>query len=137
MRRKITFAFIAMASALTSPAFADGYQTLVFKSLSGETYSVKTLGLEIYYKDGNISFNNDGRIIAMESLASMEFSDNQGSNTGVERILPDSTGPLTVFTIDGIKTGEFPALSEAYKNLAPGVHIVCLSNGETFKIRVK
>lgn len=137
MKRKITFAIVALASSLMSVANADGFGTLVFKSANGETYSLEAKDLEIYYKDGNITFNNDKRIIPVSTLVSMEFSDNPADNTAVEKLFTDTTGPVTVYSIDGIKTGKFQSLSEAYQSLKPGLYVVRLSNGETIKIEMK
>lgn len=137
MKRKFTLAFIAMASAMMSSAYADGYENLIFKSFSGESYSVATQGLEFYFKDGNLSFNNDVRIIPAASLISMEFDGNTGSNTGLVSIPPANSCIITIYSVDGIKKGEFPSLSEACNNLQPGVYIAQKSNGETIKINVR
>lgn len=136
MKRKITFAFIAMASVLMSMAYADGFGTLVFKSVSGESYNVETQGLEIYFKDGNVTFNNDALTIPVASLVSMEFSDNPGNISGVQVISSASTGSVVTFSIDGVKTGEFSSLSDAYRNLKPGLYVVRHSDGSTSKIKV-
>lgn len=132
MKRKVTFAFIAMASAIMSMAYADGYGTLVFKSVTGESYSVDAEGLEIYFKDGTLTFNNDGRSIPVASLVSMEFSD----NLGVEKIVSGSDGPVAVFSVDAVKIGEYTSLKEAYSDLPQGIYVVRRSNGKTFKISV-
>lgn len=133
MKRKITFVLMAMASALMSLTYAnDGFESLVFKSATGESYSVKTEGLEIYFNDGKLTFSNDNLVIPVASLVSMEFSD----NSGVERILSDATGPVTVLSVDGIRIGEFSSLQEAYGGLKPGVYVVRHSNGKNFKISV-
>lgn len=132
MRRKIAIGVMAIVSALMSQAKDDGYGALVFTYVTGETYAVETQGLEIYFKDGVLTFSNDGRSIPVASLASMEFSD----DTGVEGILTDSAGPVSVFSVDGVKAGEYRTLSEACGKLAPGLYVVRKSNGETFKIRV-
>lgn len=137
MKRKLALALIAMASSMMTTAYADGFGTLVFKFVSGESYSVNTQGLEIYYNDGKLTFNNDESVLPVSSLVSMEFSDNSGSGSGKGEILTDSTDSVTVLSIDGINIGEFPSLADACRNLEQGLYVVCRSNGETFKIKVE
>lgn len=137
MKRKITLAFTVLAATMMHMAHADGFKTLVLKSANGESYSVATQGLEIYYKDGNISFNNDERSLPVASLLTMEFSDNPGSSSAVTGIQQGSTGPVAIFTIEGINAGEFTSFSEACASLAPGMYVARLTNGETFKFMVE
>lgn len=137
MKIKITLAIMAMAFSMMPMAYADGFETLVFKSVSGETYSVETRDLEIYYKDGELTFNNDERKIPVASLVSMEFSEIPATDTAVEKIFTEANGPATIFSIDGIIAGKFASVSEAYRTLKPGLYVVRFSNGETYKIKVE
>lgn len=126
---------VAASATMSAAMAADGYGTLVFTSVSGESYSVATQGLEIYFKDGNLTFNNDERSIPVASLVSMEFVDDQG-NVGVDQIIANSTGAVTVYTLDGVKTGDYASLPDAADSLQPGLYVVCHSNGNTFKIKI-
>lgn len=138
MKRKITFAIIAISSAMMSMAHAnDGFGKLVFKSASGESYYVETQGLEIYFKDGNVTFNNNELSIPTSQLVSMEFSNNTDSGTGVEEILSNTTESVTVYYIDGVKVGEYSSLAEACQSLKTGVYVVRYSNGQTVKIKLE
>lgn len=136
MKRRITFAMIAMASVLMSTAFADGYETLVLKSTTGESYSVKTENLEIYFKDGKLTFSNSELNLPVSSLVSMEFADKSGGNSGVEEIAVALEGPVEIYTLDGVKAGEFSSLNDAYGSLQKGVYVVRHPNG-SFKINVQ
>lgn len=137
MKRKFTLAFMALTATMMSVAHAGGFKTLVLKSANGESYSVAAQGLEIYYNDGNLTFNNDKRSFPVASLLTMEFSDNPGNSSAVTGILPDSAAHVAVFTLDGINAGEFASLPEACKSLAPGMYVVRLSNGQTAKFMVE
>lgn len=137
MKRKITIIFMVAISFLVSSAYADGYEALVFKYASGESYSVATKNLEIYFKDGNLSFNNDNSIIPVASLASMEFDGNSQSSTVIVEMQTDNISPITIYAIDGMKKGVFMSISEAYSNLQPGIYIARQNNGTTLKINVK
>lgn len=132
MKRKITFVLMAMTSVLMSLAHADGFEMLVFKTIKGDSYSVVTQGLEIYFKEGYLTFSNNELNIPVTSLMSMEFSD----NSGVETTISDSPGSVAVFSIDGIRKREYSSLQEAYKDLRVGLYVVRQSDGKTFKIRV-
>lgn len=122
-----------MTSVLMSLAYADeGFETLVFKSATGESYCVDTRGLEMYFKDGKLTFSNTELTIPVASLVSMEFSD----NSGVGETLSDSDGTIEVFTVDGIRKGEFSSLQDANGALKKGLYIVRLRDGKTFKIRI-
>lgn len=122
-----------MTSALMSLAYADGFETLVFKTIKGESYFVETQGLEIYFKDGTLTFNNNEHNLPVDSLSSMEFSD----NSGVEGILSESVGSVVIYSVDGIRKGEFPTIQEACSNLKPGIYVVRNSNGGSFKINLR
>lgn len=136
MKRKITFVLLAMTSVLMSLAYADeGFETLVFKSATGESYSVDTRGLEMYFKDGKLTFSNTELTIPVASLVSMEFSDNSG--VGETSSDSDSDGSVEVFTVDGIRKGEFSSLQEANGALKKGLYIVRLRGRKTFKIRIE
>lgn len=135
MKRKIVFVFMAVISAMMSLTYAEGFGSLIFKTVSGESHNMKAQDLEIYFKDGVLSFNNNELTLPISTLASMEFG--EAEENGIDEILVSADGRVEVFTLEGLKSGEFASIEDACSVLQPGIYIVNNAKGVSFKIRVE
>ena len=123
------------AILLMSLAASAEYSFLVFTTDDGETCAIATSGLSINVKDGNIVAENgvdDPLTLPVASLASMEFSENGGA--GISDATTGINGAVELYTLDGIKYGQFDSFDTAFQALSPGTYLLKKADGQTIKI---
>ena len=134
--KKLLVVVIALICLSSGSAFAEeGFKALKFVSATGESFTVEANDLEIYFLNGNVSFNNTELTIPSSSLISMEFTDEYDEPTGIDKISIEKD-TVEVFRLDGKLAGIFATAAEAVVRLDAGVYIIKDSKGNSIKITV-
>lgn len=131
MRKDIV---LGAALACVMSASADTYNYMQFTTADGVT-TLSAEGLVITVDDGKLHAVSGTETLefSLADLISMEFTD----NSSVGAIKTEAAGPVTVFSLDGKKAGEFRGIAEAASTLAGGTYIVHKTDGSTVKIMIE
>lgn len=125
----------AMVAALSSGA-TNSYPTLLFKTNDGIDHLISTSGLEISFDSGNLNARAGAETLSfpVANVLSMQFST---SESGLEEILTNADGVVSIYSLDGILRGSFSSLPDASALLPEGIYIVRYADGTTSKIMLK
>lgn len=114
-------------------AYADDYQYMEFTNSDGSIHTLAVEGLEMTISKGNLMMTNsqgEALSIPIESLASMQFT----NTTSVGIVADNADSVISLYTVDGVRVGDFHSLKEASSEVCTGIYIVKDSKGRTFKI---
>lgn len=134
MKQLLTLAIVVVAAL----AVRADYSYMLFKSTTGDTHSIAVAGLEITFSQDKLTASNSETSISipLAQVASMEFS-NEGS-AGVGSIAADKgCEPVAIYTLTGVKYGEYASVMEAMQNMSAGVYILKYNDGTSIKISKK
>lgn len=111
---------------------ASDYPWLTFRLADGTEMSVAADNLTMTYQDGKLllSSGSVNEVFTVSDLESMRFSAELGAIAQVEG---DDNSPIELFTVNGIKAGEFRTVNDARRELPSGIYLVKMKN-RTIKI---
>ncbi len=94
------------------------------------------MGLVIKAEGENlvVSQGTNTLTLKLTSVVSMQLTDYMAS---AEEIESHSDGPTEVYTLEGIKVGEFETIDKARASLQPGLYILKDKSGRTIKIYIE
>lgn len=128
--------FIASLLCCAAGAKADDYTHLTFQKTDSTTLSVDVASLTMTFDDGQLVATNGTATyrLSVADLARMYFSD--GTTTGIAQPDADTGSTVEVYTLSGMKLGNYSSAETFARRAAKGVYVV-KSNGRTFKTTVK
>lgn len=120
--KKITIVLILIISSFgVSVMNAADYKWLTFTLADDTEISVASDNLRLSYSDGSLQLTSlsVNKTLPVASLKSMRFT---SSSSGIQEI--ESSGNLEVYTLQGVKLGEYTKLDEVRNVLPAGIYVV-------------
>ena len=116
------------------------YKYLVVKVSDGTQTALDAEGLQLTFADGQLVATNGtgSQSFALAQLASMTFSETDGTTTGIDPTAAIGTagGRVEVYTLSGRLVGTFDSASTLDTQLRSGVYVV-KQNKKSTKIIIK
>ena len=131
MKKVCMIAAVLLLSATS--AFALPYMCF-YTSGSDTPAAIGTVGLSIDVNDTELTAANtagEKLTFPLNTLTAMEFS----WDTLSVGALPSAAEPCTVYTLDGLRAGEFTSLEQALAELPAGLYVIN-TNGKSVKILI-
>lgn len=125
-----------MALAAVATCKAYDYPYLTFQTKDGSEQSVAVESLVLTVADGQLTLTNaeTNLVLTLSDLSKMYFSD---TYTGIEEVRSaGAQGAVDVYTLSGVRVGQFASAAAAKSALGSGVYVV-KSNSETQKIAIQ
>jgi hypothetical protein len=139
MRRKFLAAVIVALGMVTAHAADEGYEYpyLAFQAADGTVQTVAVESLTITFTDGKLVATSNGTVLnlTLADLSKMYFTTTEGEADAIAKIAASNV-PVEVYTVAGVKQGQYENFNAARAALQKGVYII-KSDNLTSKIAVK
>lgn len=131
MNKALPILTLLAASSLAASAYDFGF--LTFTDKDGNAVSIPTETLEICYSDGMLTARSGETTLTLPttSLAKMAFTE-EGVTNAADIVAAEASGPIQVFSLEGISLGTFNSMTDVTAALAKGNYIMII-NGKAIK----
>lgn len=133
MKKKM---LLAAGCLMTLAAHADGaynYLTFTHNNLAEQSFSAADLTITFENGQAVVAQNGTKTTLALADLQKMRFT---AEPTGVEEVVAEANGPLTVVTLSGQRVGTFKDKATMERSLKKGLYVVKTA-GKTYKYEAR
>ena len=133
MKKKMLF---AAGCLMALAAHADGaysYLTFTHNNLAEQSFSAADLTITFENGQAVVAQNGNKTTLALADLQKMRFT---AEPAGVEEVVAEANGPLTVVTLSGQRVGTFKDKATMERSLKKGLYVVKTA-GKTYKYEAR